>query len=282
MDLKNKKCCKNNLLINIKSKFILKQIIGNINEIKFLKIINYNKIIQKQLNIDINTYKKNFQIEIEIIPNIYGERNKFITFPENKEKYFHIYFNNNKEEIKRDSFTVDDKVNKIKILIDSDIKSFKKLFSYGIGIKKLNVIRFNRKDIVDMSYMFYMCNSLEELNLKKINTDNVTNMEGMFSFCNKLRELNIEYFNTKNVTNMRKMFEECYRLEKLNIKYLNTKNVTDVSKMFYQCSSLKELNLNRFDIKFNTQMDGLLCNCSNFLKIKIKKLNKNIRSNAFS
>ena len=73
----------NGNLDNVKSKFILKQIIGLLPEKKFMKIIQYNKNIQNKLDLNINDYKKFYQIELEIIPlpNNYG---KFINVKEEK------------------------------------------------------------------------------------------------------------------------------------------------------------------------------------------------------
>ena len=58
-----------------------------------------------RINISIKDYKKcseliysSIEIEIKPVKNKYG---KFINIDEGNEKYYHIYFNNNKEEIKR-------------------------------------------------------------------------------------------------------------------------------------------------------------------------------------
>ena len=91
----------NNFLIKIRSKYILKQIFDNLKENKLLEIIRYNKNIQKKLNKKLNDFIKEYsKIVIEIIPkeNIYD---KFICIPKRYESYYHIYFNDNKEEIKR-------------------------------------------------------------------------------------------------------------------------------------------------------------------------------------
>ena len=45
-----------------------------------------------------------------------------------KKKYFHIYFNDNKEEIKKTELNKEDKVSKINIIIDHQIKTFYLLF----------------------------------------------------------------------------------------------------------------------------------------------------------
>ena len=47
-----------------------------------------------------------------------------------KKIYYHIYFNDNKEEVKNKyEINKKDKVKKIKIIIDYQVKSFKDLFS---------------------------------------------------------------------------------------------------------------------------------------------------------
>ena len=97
------------MLLNIKSKFILQKILKNISKKKYLEINKYNKKIQKQLDLNINDYiefsELNSSIEIEIIP-VKNKTGKFINVPKNFEKYYHIYFNNNKEiEIKQKKFS---------------------------------------------------------------------------------------------------------------------------------------------------------------------------------
>ena len=151
------------------------------------------------MNKTLNDYKNEFlNLKIEIIPkeNSFGE---FIHF---KSKY-KIYFNDNKEEIKRDFITKEDNVKKIKIIIiDHKITSLSRLFYDCKCIKKINFIKFKRDDIKDMSYMFFLCSSLKELNLSNFNTNNVTNMSFMFDRCSLLKELKLSNFNTKKVTDM--------------------------------------------------------------------------------
>ena len=75
---------------------------------RYLNIIKYNKNIQKRIDININHYKAYSEeyssIELDIIPKK-GEYGEFINIKEEDEKYFHIYFNDNKkEEIKKGWF----------------------------------------------------------------------------------------------------------------------------------------------------------------------------------
>ena len=191
----------------IKSKYILKQILDNLNKRIFLNIIKYNKYSQKKLNISIKDYKNYSEIEIEVIPKGFG---KFINFnEEDDEQYYHIYFDDDKYEKRRNYIERGEEVKKIKIIIDYQVKSFYKLFYWCTCIESINFKKFYRNNITYMSFMFRGCSSLKELNLNNFKTNNVTDMSFMFSGCSSLKELNLNNFNTKHVANMRYMFYEC-------------------------------------------------------------------------
>jgi len=225
----------NDLLINIRSKYITKRIFSYLKQSKLLSIMQYNKKYQKLMNIKLEDYKNEFfKIEIEVIPkeNSYG---KFINADLNKS--IHIYFNDNEKEIKKKKITKKDNVKKIKIIFDNKIKSLAWFFSGCKCIKKINFIKFNKDDIKDIFGMFSGCTSLEELNISNFNTNKITNMSFMFSGCSSLNELNLSNFNTNNVTNMSYMFNGCSSLNKLNLSNFNTNKVTNMSYMFFGCSS---------------------------------------------
>ena len=93
---------------------------------------------------------------------------------------YHIYFNNNKEEIKRYYINEDDNVSKIYIIIDYQIISFEELFCDCNLIESINFKKFYRNNITNMTYMFYGCSSLKEINLSNFNTDSVIDMSFMF------------------------------------------------------------------------------------------------------
>ena len=120
-----------NKFINIKSDYILKKLFSNMQKKISLKIIKCNINIQKRLNIDINDYKyfseKFSSIKLEIIP-IHSKYGDFINIEGEDKKYFHIYFNDKKKEIKKTELNKEDKVSKINIIIDNQIKSLKIYF----------------------------------------------------------------------------------------------------------------------------------------------------------
>ena len=139
-------------LDNIKSTKILKQIFHNVTQKILLKIIKYNKTKQKRLNIDINKYK-NFSenlthIEIILFPDIIGFEN-FINIPEDDKAFYHIYLNDDETEIiNKYNIQRNDKIQKIKILIEHQVKSFSKLFEECRCIKKIFFKKFFRKNIM--------------------------------------------------------------------------------------------------------------------------------------
>ena len=261
----------NNSLKKIRSKYILIKIFDNLKENRLLKLVNYNKKYQKLMKIKLKDYKNEFsKIEIEIIPkeNTYG---KFI----NTRANIHIYFDDNKEEIKRKKIIMGENVAKIKIIVENKIKSLSGFFSNCTCIKKIKFIKFNINDISDMSYMFKDCSSIEEINLSHFNTNNVTNMRCIFSDCPLLKELNLSNFNTNNVTNMSRMFYGCSSLKELDLSNFITSNANDISWMFFKCSSLKELNLSNFNTSNVTNMRCLFNDCSLLKELNISKFKTN-------
>jgi len=269
----------------IKSNHILSKIFNNIQKKKSLEIVKFNKKLKNRLNlsiIDYKEYSENYTpIEIEIIP-AKNKYDKFINITEKEKLYFHIYFNDNKEEIKnRYIIKKEDKVKTIKIIINYQVKSFKYLFKFCECIESINFKKFYRNNIDNMSYIFYECSSLKELNLSNFNTSSVNNMNYMFYGCSSLKELNLSTFNTNNVTNMSYMFYECSSLIKLNLSNFNTNNVINMSHMFYGCSSLKDLNLFTFNTNKVINMSHMFSGCSSDLKKKIISQNKNIKDEEF-
>ena len=158
---------------NIKGNHILLKIFDNLQKKKLLEILRYNKYIRQKLNITIDNYKEYIEIyspiEIQIIP-IENKFGKFINIKKEEEQYFHIYFNNNKEDMKRNFLKEDDKIININIIIDYQVKSFYKLFHDCKYIKTIIFKKFYRNNINNMSCMFYCCSSLKEIKFSKFIT----------------------------------------------------------------------------------------------------------------
>jgi surface protein len=287
------------MFLQLKSQLVWKIILEKLNDrSRHMKLLKYNKTLQKKFGLSLNDYKNYIQLKIELIPiepsNLKRQKNFFINSKAIKNNYT-AYINDNKKLLNRDYFTVEDKVSKINLMLHDIGDSLKDLFNiqqYGSFagcdcIKEIKFIMFNKKNIKDMSfmfhgctkvtnvefsefhsknvknmsYMFYGCSSLVNLDLSKLDTENVTNMFCMFSKCSSLKELDFSKFNTINVVNMGNMFEKCSKLKNMKNFNFSTYNVTNMSCMFEDCSSINYINSSHFLTNNVYSFDSMFKNC---------------------
>ena len=261
----------NDVLKKIRSVYITKKILDNLNQIKLMNIIHYNKKYQKLMKISLKDFKNEFsKIEIEIIPeeNTFG---KFVNITNKicEENNVRIYFNDKKEEINRNYIAKDDNVKKIKIIINHKIKSLYRFFEDCKCIKKINFIKFNKDNINSMKAMFGNCSSLTEINFFKFNTNKVKSMAGMFGGCSLLKVLDLSNFNTNNVIDIRGMFYDCILLKEIKLNSFNTNKVTDMGKMFNGCPSLKLLDLSNFNTNNVTKFYSMFEGCKSLEELNL-------------
>ena len=206
------------LFKNLKNDYFLQKLFNILFKKKSLDIIKYNKKIKDRINISIKDYKEyseiysSIEIELKPVINKYGQ---FININKENDIFYHIYFNNNKEETKRNYLKEDENVEELKIIIGYQIKSFEGLFGDCKCIERIYFKKFYRNNITNMNRMFNACLSLKTLNLSNFNTNNVIDMGCMFFGCSSLKELNLSDFNTNNVTDMTYMFSGCSSLKEL-------------------------------------------------------------------
>ena len=257
----------------INSKYFMLLIMDNLSEKTLLKLIHHNKELQHIKNISLNDYKTYMNIEIELIPkdNLIGGE-IFINFI-NDSSLFHIYFNDNPEEVKENYIIKNKNINKIKVILEKEIKSLRGLFKDCKCLKEVYFTKFNRKDITDLGEIFENCTSLVKLDLSKIHTDNVTKMDWMFYKCEALLELNVDNFKTENVTDMSCMFKHNFLIKEFNLSNFNTCKVTNMKGMFYRCLSLTQLDLSNFDTSNVTDMRWMFYECSGLRDLNIFNFN---------
>lgn len=262
---------------SIKSDYFLEKVYSRIPKNKCLGIVRFSKKMQKRLGLTIKDYKEYSEtltpIWIELTP-VTGKYGQFINIENDEEKqYYHIFFNDSQEEVKKYEIKEEDKVKIIKIVIDPPIKSFKSLFLWCECIEAVSFKKFNRTNIDNMSNLFFKCSSLKDFNYSRFNTENVTDMEYMFYRCDSLETLDIQSFDTRNVENMSYMFFGCASLKDLNLSNFITDKVKDMGYMFNACSSLNELNLANFNTSNVTDTGFMFAGCSSLKKLNIGNLN---------
>ena len=189
------------LFKKIKSNYILKIIFSYTKKVKY-ELVRYNKDAQKRLDLSINDYIHYYKEYNETVIDIVFDRkkslkDKLIVFLINS-NYSHVYIEEKKEELTIDSIK-GITTNKIKLILDAELESFKELFYNYDFISEINFVKCKRRNIVDLSKMFSGCRSLKSLNISELYTNNVTNMEEMFAGCSNLSNLELLNFNTNNV-----------------------------------------------------------------------------------
>ena len=251
------------MLKNAKSPYILKDIFSHIGINRGLKIVLGNKFLTKKLELSVKDFQETsryiiIKINLSDNPEDYKENiNNFIR--SSNIDILEIYFNETKLEKIKAEISFNERISNITIKISSlEVISFRNLFDNCKIIKGINILNCPRRNINNMSYMFYGCDKLNKLDISRLKTDNVIDMSYMFYGCENLTEINANGFNTKNVINMEGMFGEDTSLTNLNISKFNTENVINMCKMFYKNKALKSLNIANFNTKKVKYMDTLI------------------------
>ena len=205
------------------------------------------------------------------IHNLYWEASK-----KNKnffEENIVIYINNQKVKFssKYKKTNPEEKMVDVKFIFKRNITNLSFLFYKCKNLEKIDLSSFDTSNVTDMSYMFSNCDMLFEIDgLSSINTINVRKMECMFRNAYALQTLDL-YFNTINVKNMKSMFNNCKLLKSLNLSF-NSSKVKDMSYMFNNCSKLESLNLS-----FNTtnvkDMSYMFNNCWELKSLDLSSFN---------
>ena len=202
-------------------------------------IDNLNKYNQKIIE-DIEKLKnKNNKFEIisDIYKNMIIDNELILNYKIKKEHkiriFGEIFVNKNK--------------NNYQIIINNknyELTSFIDINTLNIKGDILEMHLKQLKNTLDISYMFFECNSLLSIkNIKNWSIDNIMNISSLFNGCSSLQSLpDISKWNTNDITNMSFLFSECSSLTSMpDISKWNINNVTNISDLFQCCSSLTSL-----------------------------------------
>ena len=118
-------------------------------------------------------------------------------------------------------------------LLKNNLFSLKKIFYSNNKIISITFSKyFYTKNIIDMSYLFYNCESLSFIDITYFNTENVKDMSYMFYGCYIVTSINISNFNTKNVEYRNNLFLNFHRLLSINLSNFNIKKVISMNSIF--------------------------------------------------
>jgi len=177
---------------------------------------------------------------------------------------------------------VENNQNNYLLIINNKLYNFIDNYYYDNQDSKINndilvVKLIEKKNITDMSYMFYGCKNLVSIrNIANCDTINVTNMKSMFFLCKNLQSLgNLSELRVDNVTDFSYMFYGCNSLTNIEgISKWNIYKATDISYLFVDCISLIVLpNISKWNLK---KIKNRECIISNNVLLYIKS-QKNIK-----
>ena len=149
-----------------------------------------------------------------------------------------------------------------------NVKTMKSMFK-GTEFTSLDLSKFDTKNVIDMSEMFYDCQNLTELNVKGFNTSNVEDVSEMFGHCENLTTLDLSSFNTKNVINFNRMFYYCTSLIEVDVDGFDTSNAEDLSEMFFGCLSATKIDVSGFVTKKVKDMSYMFCMCESITELDV-------------
>ena len=227
------------MLNGLKSNIILSKIFDYLQEKTFLEIIRYNKKLQKSTKTSINDYKSFHNIKIELIPTEnFKVGDIFINFIDERSS-FHIFFDNSDEEIKLNYFTKIEKISKIRITLDTNIKSLRGLFKECKCLKEIYFTKFDNKNITDLGEMFQGCISLTKLDISKLNID-------------KDKIINLSIINNQGIDELKDKIVELFKLNELETKdptYLNnTRSISILKNCLKKTEEIEESLKNNLPI----------------------------------
>ena len=255
--------CKENYIIGLhRGSYLKKQNYSlNISTI-FVSILN--DISKNEINC---TYiNKNNENEIQLLHDYMVEN-----FNSWEEEYIKLYL-----EAKKLNKKIFEEI--IEIYINGRKVKFN--YKYKVNPAKEIKVKYKiKKNLVNISYMFYRCYSLESIDFSSFNSNNVTNMICLLDECTSLKSVNLSSFNTNNVNNMSFLFKLCYSLESIDLSSFNTNNVNKMKSMFYFCKTLKSLDLSKFDTYNTTNMRRMFSHCYSLKSLDLSSFNTNKETN---
>ena len=204
------------------------------NKLEAFSDLYKNMIIDNEI---ILRYKIEKENKVRIFGEIFVNKNKnnYRVIINNKNYQLTSFIDINKLEIKNDILEVH--LKQLRNTLDISFMFFKCNSLLSIE----NITNWNLENIINMSFLFADCSSLKSLpDISKWNINNVTNISGLFAGCSSLTNIpDISKWNTNNVTNISGLFAECSSLTNIpDISKWNTNNVTNIEYIFNKCSSL--------------------------------------------
>ena len=112
----------------------------------------------------------------------------------------------------------------------------------NMGLKSIDVSKWNTSNAVNLSYMFYGCGQLESIDLSNWDVSKNTTFNHFFTDCYKLKDVNFDGWDTSSCEIFAAMFNNCDALEYVDVSSFDTQNAYAFHQMFEYCYNLKKID----------------------------------------
>ena len=112
----------------------------------------------------------------------------------------------------------------------------------NMGLKSIDVSKWNTSNAVNLSYMFYGCGQLESIDLSNWDVSKNTTFNHFFTDCYKLKYVNFDGWDTSSCEIFAAMFNNCDALEYVDVSSFDTQNAYAFHQMFEYCYNLKKID----------------------------------------
>ena len=119
------------------------------------------------------------------------------------------YINDQKHGNIETFYDFTEKDNTVKLILNSQINNFNKMF-------------------VD-------CHNIYEINFTNFNSSNINEFSEVFKNCSKLKSIDLSDWDISNVTDINSLFENCYKLTSIRLPNLKKSKITKMSYVFSNC-----------------------------------------------
>ena len=159
---------------------------------------------------------------------------------------------------------VENNKDNIELIING--KQSKLVSVYELMPGENNITLIIKNNLINLSYMFYWCNSLKSIHeLKNLDVSQTKYFEEMFYGCSSINDItSLKNWNVLNSESFAGMFYKCSLLSDISpLKNWNVSNYKNLASMFCGCSLLSNINpLKNWNVSNCSNFDYMFSGCS--------------------
>ena len=184
-----------------------------------------------------------------------------------------VYINDTNMENIETSYNFTQNGTIVKIILNSQITNFNKMFMDCKYITEISFSNFDSSNINKFSEVFKNCERLISINLSDWDISKVTQISSLFDNCKKLTSIELPDFTKSEINAMNSLFSNCNQLKSIDLSRIDTSKVTNMKYLFNNCGKLTSLDLSNFDTSNAENMAYMFSNCGQLTSLNLSNFN---------